>query len=80
MSSTFEAYRWSSCEIALQYLVFSLLMSAKVNCASAWTNHTTGRSAQNGGNRTPTLDVFAGGELSAVSMLRRGRHCEIVAA
>jgi hypothetical protein len=35
-------------------------MLAKVNCASAWANHTAGRSARNGGSRTATLDISAG--------------------
>jgi hypothetical protein len=55
-------------------LAFSLLMPDKVNCASAWANHKAGRSAQNGGSRTATLDVSAGGELSAISILRRGHQ------
>jgi hypothetical protein len=52
-------------------MIFSLLMAAKLNCASAWANHTTGRSAQNGTNRTATLDTFADCELFATSLLRR---------
>jgi hypothetical protein len=56
-------------------LVLSLLMLAKENCASAWANHMTGRSAQNGGNRMATLNTSAGGELSAASMLRQGHQC-----
>jgi hypothetical protein len=58
-----------------QNLIFSLLIPAKVNCASAWANHTAGRSAQNDGSRTATLDTSAGCELSVVSMLRRGQQC-----
>jgi hypothetical protein len=44
----------------------------KKNCASAWANQTAGRSAQNGGSCTATLDTSAGGELSAGSMLTSG--------
>jgi hypothetical protein len=47
-------------------------MPAKENCASAWANHTAGRSAQNGVSRKVTLVISAGGELFAVFMLRRG--------
>jgi hypothetical protein len=75
ISSTSAAYRWSNCEITWKNLVVSLLMPAKENCASAWVNHTAGRSAQNSGSRTATLDTSAGGELSAASMLRRGHQC-----
>jgi hypothetical protein len=50
-------------------------MPAKKNCASAWENHTAGRSAQNGGSPTDTLDTSVGGELSAASMLTRGHQC-----
>jgi hypothetical protein len=74
ISSTSAAYRWSSCEITWKNLVVSLLTPAKKYCASAWANHTAGRSVQNGGSRTATLDTSAGGELSASSMLRRGRQ------
>jgi hypothetical protein len=35
-------------------------------------DHTAGRSAQNGGSCTATLDTSTDGELSAVSMLLRG--------
>jgi hypothetical protein len=49
-------------------------MPAKENCASAWANHTAGRSAQNGGSRTATLDISAGGKLSPVSSVRRRGH------
>jgi hypothetical protein len=56
-------------------LAVSLLTPAKKNCVSVWANHTAGRSAQNGRSRTATLDTFAGGELSATSMLRRGHQC-----
>jgi hypothetical protein len=55
--------------------MISLLMPAKVNCESAWENNTAGRSAQNGENRTATLDTFAGGELSASSISPRGHQC-----
>jgi hypothetical protein len=75
MSSTYAAYRWSSCEITWKNFVLSLLTPAKENCASAWANHKAGRSAQNGGSRTATLDTSAGGELSATSMVRRGHQC-----
>jgi hypothetical protein len=75
MSSSSAAYRWSSCEITWKNLVLSLLMPAKKNCASAWANHTAGRSPQNGGSRTATLDASAGDELSAGSMLCRGHQC-----
>jgi hypothetical protein len=68
-SSSSAAYRWSSCEITRKNLVFSLLMPAKKNCASAWANHTAGRSAQNDGSRMATLDTSDGGELSAASRL-----------
>jgi hypothetical protein len=68
-------YRWSSCEITWQNLNFSLLIPVKKNRPSPWSSHTAGRSAQNGGNRTATLDTFAGGELSAAFMLRRGHQC-----
>ena len=62
MSSTSVAYRWPSCEITWQNLIFSLLMPAKVNCASAWA----GRSVH-----LRCLQLSAG---SAVSMLRRGQQ------
>jgi hypothetical protein len=75
ISSTSAANRWSSCEMTWKNLAVSLLMPAKENCASAWANHTAGRSAQNGESRTATLDTSAGGELSAASTLRRGRQC-----
>jgi hypothetical protein len=68
-------WRRSSCEITWKNWVFSLLMPAKKNCASAWANHMAGRSAQNGGSSMATLETFAGGELSAVSMLLRGHQC-----
>jgi hypothetical protein len=74
MSSTSAAYRWSSCEITWKNYVLSLLTPAKKNCASAWSNHTAGSSAQNGGRRTATLDTSAGGELSATSMVRRSHQ------
>jgi hypothetical protein len=70
MSSTSMAYRWSSCETT-----WSLLIPAKVNCASGWANDTGGRSAQHGGSCTATLDISAGDELSIVSTLRRGHQC-----
>jgi hypothetical protein len=75
MSSTSVAYRWSSCETTWKNFVLSLLTPAKKNCASASANHTAGRSAQNGGSRTAPLDTYAGSELSATSMLRRGHQC-----
>jgi hypothetical protein len=77
MSSTSAAYQWSSCKITWKNFVVSLLTPAKKNCASAWANHMAGRSAQNSGSRTVTLDTSAGGELSATSMLRRGHQCEM---
>jgi hypothetical protein len=46
--------------VQLRDHVAELLMPAKVNCASAWANHTAGRSAQNSGSRTATLDISAG--------------------
>jgi hypothetical protein len=52
-------------------------MPAKVNCLSAWVNHTPGRSAQNGGTGTATLHTSAGGELSAASMPRQGHQCRM---
>jgi hypothetical protein len=61
MSYTSVAYRRFSCEITWQNSIFSLLMMAKLS----WTNHKTGRIAQNGGSRTATLDTSVGGELSA---------------
>jgi hypothetical protein len=73
--STSAAYRWSSYEITWKNLVFSFLTPAKKNCTSAWANHMAGRSAQNGGSRTATLDTSAGGELSAASMFHRGHQC-----
>jgi hypothetical protein len=75
MSSTSVAHRWSIWEIALQNFVFSMLMPAEVNCVSAWANHKAGCSAQNGGSRTETRDISAGGELSAISILHRGHQC-----
>jgi hypothetical protein len=75
MSSSSAACQWSSWEITWQNLVFSLVMPAKVNCASARANHTAGRSAQNGGRGTATLDIFADDEQSAESILRRGHQC-----
>jgi hypothetical protein len=50
------------------------LRLAKKNCAPAWANHTAGRSAQNGGSHTATLYTSVAGEMSAVSMLRRGHQ------
>lgn len=50
-------------------------MPAKVNCASAWANHTVGRSAQNNESRTVPMNTSAGGVFSAVSILRRGHQC-----
>jgi hypothetical protein len=50
-------------------------MPAKANCAPAWVKHMADRSAQNGGSRTATLDVLAGADLSAVSILPRGHQC-----
>jgi hypothetical protein len=52
-------------------------MPARENCASAWANHTAGRSAQNGGSRMATLDISAGWVTSAASILRRGHQCGI---
>jgi hypothetical protein len=75
MSSSYAAYSWTSCEITWQNFVALLLMPAKKNCASVWANHTDGRSAQNGGSRTATLDTSAGSELCAASVLRRGHPC-----
>jgi hypothetical protein len=75
LSSTSAAYRWSTCEITWENLVFSLLTPAKKNCASTWANHTAELSAQNGGSLTATLDTSPGDELSAASMLRRGHQC-----
>jgi hypothetical protein len=66
------AHRWSSCKITWMNFVFSLLMPAKKNCASAWANHTAGRSAQNGGSRMATLDTSAGVPLSVAYMLLSG--------
>jgi hypothetical protein len=48
----------------------SLLMQAQLNCAPAWANHTAGRSTQNGGSRTTTLDISAG-DLHVLCILRR---------
>jgi hypothetical protein len=39
-----------------------------------------GRSAQNGGSRTATLDTSAGGEMSSVFIFRRGHQCGDVVA
>jgi hypothetical protein len=51
--------------------------AARENCSSAWANHRAGRSAQNGGSRTATLDISAGWVPSAASILRRGHQCGI---
>jgi hypothetical protein len=59
ISSTSLAYRWSSCEITCQNLMRSLLMPTKVNCTSAWTNHTDVRSVQKDGSHTAILDTAA---------------------
>jgi hypothetical protein len=54
-------------------------MPAKANCASAWANQTAGRSAQNGGSRTATVDTSVGAELSVVCIvLCRGHQCGIL--
>jgi hypothetical protein len=42
-------------------------MPAKVNCASAWANHTADGSTQNGESRTATLDISAGIALFVVT-------------
>jgi hypothetical protein len=36
-----------------------VVMPASKNCASAWANHMSGCSAQNGGRRTATLAISA---------------------
>jgi hypothetical protein len=42
---------------------------------SSLANHTTGRSAENGGRQTATLDTSADGKFSAASLVLRGhRH------
>jgi hypothetical protein len=53
-------------------------MLARENCASALGNHKAGRSAQNGGSRTATLDISTGWVPSAASILRRRHQCGVV--
>jgi hypothetical protein len=48
---------------------------AKWNCTSAWTNHTAGRSIQNGGSRTATrntsADKLPGASITSGSILEK---------
>jgi hypothetical protein len=56
--------------------VLSALMPAKVNCESAWANHSAGRSAQNGGSRTATRNTSVGCGVVVVSISLWGSPLE----
>jgi hypothetical protein len=62
--------------VQLRYLMveFAFLIADTGHGTSTWANHTAGRSTQNAGIRTATMDISTG-ELPALSTSRWGHQC-----